>query len=499
MRQTILKVIIAASALLIAMSASALEKGPRVEGQRVKSGRLEPVYVDAMKDDSGLWGFYNEKGKAKIKPKYEAIGEPSVFEKRSPSSDVTFKYSLIPVKLNGLWGYVNCEGKEVIRPQYDEPGVFQNEKRYGKKCGTTFVRLNGKYIKVNDTGATFPGEVYEEFYNNVDGMTVGRTPENRYRVLDPKEDISYNVEKDKYGLKISCKDNNGDYVYKKYFTASGNTYITSGQSPWWFKNSDDQYVYVDTLGNTDPSKPVFKEIADPSRNDNTGEQVMPARPDSLWGIYTEDGKELLAPKYSKVYKLGFDFIFYTPDEKKALYNVDTNTMVCEDVDDVSVFKGKYKFTKNGKSGIVNLYGKVLLPAEYTSIRNYDDYSDLLIVKNEKGVGLAVVKQNGDIEVVVKPGIFDEFSPVSYRYFIVGKKGNKTGAYCVATGKIIRPVPAAKGILGLTGTKIILFVPANERGTYYVYNYKGTLLDTANIQTPQQLVNKSMQWEKMEEK
>ncbi|MDE5870163.1 MAG: WG repeat-containing protein, partial [Muribaculaceae bacterium] len=115
--------------LLISAGASAITTGPRVEGQKYGITDLEVknLYVTAVKGDNGLWGFIDQVGKEKIKPKYQAVGEPQQYEVHAVGLTTPIKQGIIPVLLNGKWGFVNHSGKEVIKPAYDWVGTFKTE------------------------------------------------------------------------------------------------------------------------------------------------------------------------------------------------------------------------------------------------------------------------------------------------------------------------------------------------------------------------------------
>lgn len=59
----------------------------------------------AVADDSGNWGFANEKGEYVIDPQYEDA--------------FSFSQSLAAVKVDGMWGYINSYATQIMEPQFN--------------------------------------------------------------------------------------------------------------------------------------------------------------------------------------------------------------------------------------------------------------------------------------------------------------------------------------------------------------------------------------------
>lgn len=87
------------------------------------------------------------------------------------------------------------------------------------------------------------------------------------------------------------------------------------------------------------------------------------------GIITQGGKELVKPEYDKIGSFGSDAIAYTTmDGKMGMLNMEGKVIVPNIYESISGFKGYYAITKkNGLAGMVDKQGKVLVKNEYEKI------------------------------------------------------------------------------------------------------------------------------------
>ncbi len=94
------------------------EVGPTISGAQES--------LTAVKKN-GLWGFATQKNKAKIKPKYEAIGDTVCF---LTTSGTTLNQGIL-IQEKGKWGLLGADGKILIKPEYDSFGDFYSTESNG--------------------------------------------------------------------------------------------------------------------------------------------------------------------------------------------------------------------------------------------------------------------------------------------------------------------------------------------------------------------------------
>ncbi|MBK8608619.1 MAG: WG repeat-containing protein [Chitinophagaceae bacterium] len=87
------------------------------------------------------------------------------------------------------------------------------------------------------------------------------------------------------------------------------------------------------------------------------------------GIVTQAGVELVKPTYDKIGSFGNDAIAYTTrDGKIGMLNMEGKVIVPNIYESISGFKGYYAITKrNGLAGMINKQGKVLVENKYEKI------------------------------------------------------------------------------------------------------------------------------------
>jgi len=88
------------------------------------------------------------------------------------------------------------------------------------------------------------------------------------------------------------------------------------------------------------------------------------------GIIAQGGRELAKPEYDKIGSFGGDAIAYTIKEgKMGMINMEGVVIVPNIYDEISGFKGSYAITKKtGMLGLVNKQGKVLVPNKYEKLK-----------------------------------------------------------------------------------------------------------------------------------
>lgn len=364
----------------------------------IAQAKLTPV-----RDNSSLlWGYTNEKGKMVIAIKFNTASE--------------FFGNLARVSDDKGYFLINSKGKRIITENCEEIKVLPDlensflikiktgyDEYYLPKYNYNIVRQDGKMIlaqhsdhirltskiiiysitKENGSksyGITnLKGEMIAapvnylipDFYN---GITVVKTvigDTEKYGVINTKGEILVPFEYD-----------NADFTYGDYHKIV------------WAKTSDKKYHFFDKNG-----RRIENMIADEFKElnyRNWFKPVLLVRNGNKWGFF--NGEEfVLNFEYDEIFKMNDSLI---------------------------------QITLNGKTGVANTKGEVLIPAKYISVK--DAGESYFTAKSETGTHLYNSK---GIEVAVLP---QDLEIISFNNGIGIIRQNKLYGYMDHTGNIIIP-------------------------------------------------------------
>lgn len=198
------------------------------------------------------------------------------------------------------------------------------------------------------------------------------------------------------------------------------------------------------------NKPKIKEVS-------TAETYFAVHTDQKWGVINNNGQTIIDTNY--------DEMIVVPNENKDLFictydvnyenetfstkvlnknNVEiltnySNIQAIENSDESNIWYEKdiLKFSENGKYGLIDFNGKLILNAEYDHIYALDGIKKNIIIEKDGKKGLVNTSMG---EVIIKPE-YDEISTLTETYengYIVGRDG-KYGIISADAKVIFTPV------------------------------------------------------------
>jgi hypothetical protein len=310
-----------------------------------------------FKDDTGLWGYMNNKGEVVIPAQYSAAKDFSidgfalVKEKNSkvyyyidikgnklelscnPEGFGNFSDGRAMVKINGLWGYIDTSGKLEIQAKYDKASDFSDGKAIVQDA-------SGKIYLIDIAGAETDLSAlnitnFKEFREGLARVEISGT---NWGFLNTEGKIAIEAKYLKVGdfsaglawtrvaeKQIGYMDKTGkividpQYVYVKNFDPVSERALV--------KNSNDEMFYIDKQGNKlavdaghyndfsdgycsldKAAAPGIYGFIDKDGNwkiepayESTGDfhnGVCRVRVNKLWGLIDKNGKILIEPKYN---------------------------------------------------------------------------------------------------------------------------------------------------------------------------------------------------------
>lgn len=292
------------------------------------------------------------------------------------------------VEKDNKWGFVDKQGKEVIPLIYDAVIDF--------KQGYASVKPAGEntYIDIDKTGkkVTIP-PYYDDSYEKADRRLAGISDN------EPFDDLSNDYPSDKENVKILCYPN-----YNKCHA-------------------------MNRRGKILVSLQAGYEEIDDFSNDG----LARVRKNNKWGFVSKLGEEVIPVKYDRAnaFSEGLTMV----GQKNTYYIIDENgeiiTTLTFDLDEFGYFNnGKITVEKDKKVGVIDKYGKIIIPIEYNNIFELSDNSYRVEKDNKAGI----INQNGKTIISIE---YDEIDDFSQNLTIVTKDGKK--GIINKQGEIIIPI------------------------------------------------------------
>lgn len=325
------------------------------------------------------------------------------------------------VEKDNKWGFVDKQGKEVIPLIYDAVIDF--------KQGYASVKPAGEntYIDIDKTGkkVTIP-PYYDDSYEKADRHLAGISDN------EPFDDLSNDYPSDKENVKILCYPN-----YNKCHA-------------------------MNRRGKILVSLQAGYEEIDDFSNDG----LARVRKNNKWGFVSKLGEEVIPVKYDRAnaFSEGLTMV----GQKNTYYIIDENgeiiTTLTFDLDEFGYFNnGKITVEKDKKVGVIDKYGKIIIPIEYNNIFELSDNSYRVEKDNKAGI----INQNGKTIIPIE---YDEIDDFSQNLTIVTKDGKK--GIINKQGKIIIPIKLNYDYMFFFSEDLIKIQKDNKRG---IINKQGKII------------------------
>lgn len=178
--------------------------------------------------------------------------------------------------------------------------------------------------------------------------------------------------------------------------------------------------------------------------------------DEKWGVIDNTGKEVVAPTYDEmvvvpdknkdlficVNNAEYESNTYSTKvinkEGKEILNAYQNVQALENSDSSNVWYESdiLKFQKDGKYGLIDFSGKLILDAEYDSIYTLNGIAKNVIIEKEGKKGLVNTSMG---EIIIEP-VYDEITTLtdSYENGYIVKKDGKCGIISADSKVIFEP-------------------------------------------------------------
>jgi len=288
----------------------------------------------AVKNE-GKWSIIDERGKELIPFKYDNIFH--------------FQSKMARVELDGKYGYIDLDGKEVVPCEYQYARDFS----YFRAA----VMKDGKWGFVDNYGNKITEIKYDNVYSFVNSIALV-CKQGKWGYINTKGEEF-----------ISCR-------FDKAQEFMGETAIVE---------LDGKTGKIDKNG-TFLIKPDYEHFTDFDHNGYAG-----VKNNGKWGLINRDGKQVLPCKYDDYFIYYSGDIWVMLDDKWGLADSLGNEITEIKYDAPSYF-GNNKTTQvvsGGKKGIISKKGEIL-PADYDDIRSFPGYYILI---SDGKAGLADMSGN----------------------------------------------------------------------------------------------------------
>ena len=261
-----------------------------------------------------------------------------------------FKEGLARVEADGKYGYIDKEGKEVLSPKYKDAYDFSE--------GLAVVRADGKYGYIDKEGKEVVSPKYGDVYNFREGLAVveadgkwGYIDKEGKEVVSPKYEDAGDFSE---GLAVVEADGKRGYIDKEGKEVLSPKY----ELAWGFSEglarveADGKYGYIDKEG---------KEVLSPKyvyAKDFRG-GLARVKADGKYGYIDKEGKEVISPKYEGSWYFG-------KNTERLMVSFGNRNV------DKYEYEGEFSdglivVIKDGKAGVINQEGEVIIPTIYDYI------------------------------------------------------------------------------------------------------------------------------------
>lgn len=357
------------------------------------------------------------------------------------SKNIWYETTALKVQKDGKYGLINLDGNEVLSCIYDKIDTIKGVKN------SILIQKDGLFGLVNATGNI----IIEPQYSDIQGLTdeytngyIVRNSENNYGVIGVNKDqileCKYSDIKHVYGNDMYVVKENGKWkvISKDGTTNTEISYddVTSINSNCMIIKSKDKYG-ISGIDKTEKVKAEYQNL------EYVFSDYYIAKKDNKYGVINSQNEALVPIEYDTlVFNKDADCLVGTKNNDGKSYLIDRNLQLKLQGTNLTVYEGyirlnndnQYKFynlkfeeksnrevfsnntlysAKNdGKYGLVNKDGTLVVQYQYDDIMEQNEYGFVAVCKDGKW---GVIDQYGNI--VIEPKY--EFSDIT-KITVVGK-------------------------------------------------------------------------------
>jgi hypothetical protein len=304
------------------------------------------------------FGLANKQGKIVVAPQYDNL------------NPYYLGNGLIPVALQDKWGYINLEGKEVIPCKYD--AVYQ----FGRG-GIACVEWNGKKGLIDTKNQIVTPFEYD--YLNYETIYLASAQDSKYISASQNE---------KYGM----LDIQGRVVIPCVYDSYMYEYTSSTEQPIFITQLKGKYGAIDKNEN----------VLIPFEYDELtyGNGYYQMKKGQLWGWQNVSTQKAIAPTYQSIDLLTKNVYMVQENNQYGLVDTHTGNKITaieyqsmgylfyqSELGDYINYAyedyGLIPAQLNGKWGLVNMEGKVIVPFELDKVYEFEKDNRAKIVKGNQ--------------------------------------------------------------------------------------------------------------------
>jgi hypothetical protein len=318
---------------------------------------------------SGVFGLVDDKGNIIVKPVYNFI---YAFKKDKSEAAGEFEYARVFKgetwegcnPKNGKYGFIDRSGKEVIPLEYERADDFHN--------GLARVTKNGKSGYIDRS----QNEVIPLKYDHIRYIRYHRA----VTFMGEIDDMGNDVE-GKYGL----VDDKGNEILPPVYDV-----VRAGKSDYIIAKKDDMWGIVKIDGTV--VLPFDYDMLIPSRDGNyvvfqgdPGDEETP--PEGKFGLVDKKGNFIINMDYQYLYPIGKGIYIAKKDRKAGIIDIEQNEILPFKYDNILPVDEAGGFmlpriVKDGKYGVIDNNGKVILKPEYDRVdMTFLNMGYILVFKN----------------------------------------------------------------------------------------------------------------------
>lgn len=300
-----------------------------------------------------------------------------IFSKEDKKVKISSK-SYFAAFQDNKWGVINSNGDIVIDPSYQEMLIIPNEKIDVFLCTYDVNYETGDY-KTKALNSKNE-EIFTE-YDQVEAIANQDEANNLWY----EENVLRVKKGEKYGM-ISL---DGKQILPNEYEE---IVAVSGVKNAFRIKKDGKYGICDNTGKI-ILIPAYTEITNLGEDNKSGYIVRAEN--GKYGIMDYSANQVLETKYDEISRAyGNDMYFVVEGGKKELITKDGTVKLSEGFDEIrSILKTQDAgviYVKDGKFGVMDLTGKVIIPAEYESLK--EAKTENLIAKKGGKTGIIDMSQ-----------------------------------------------------------------------------------------------------------